>query len=144
MGLGLGRGLAKNAQATTPGAWLGRGFGRGPWGLGLKSGVGRASKVTWRALNGQTKLMTSTQAPNPSPQPKPHGREFGFLFHVSTHAPRPTTTIPHNQILYKLVFSSDWCIKDFYTVSFDKLNNYEISLFRCIFCFFLIRSSHNC
>ena len=64
MGLGLGRGLAENAQATTPG---GHGFGRGPFFVGLKPGVGRASKVTWRALNG----------------------------HVSTHAPNPSSIIPH-------------------------------------------------
>ncbi|MFS7948181.1 hypothetical protein Hanom_Chr06g00556971 [Helianthus anomalus] len=48
MGFGLGRELGENAQVTTPG---GLGLGRGPWGLGLKPGLGRASKATWQALN---------------------------------------------------------------------------------------------
>ncbi|MFS7970908.1 hypothetical protein Hanom_Chr09g00826461 [Helianthus anomalus] len=35
-----------------------------------------------------------THAPNPSPT-IPHGREFGFVFHVLTDVPQPTHTIPH-------------------------------------------------
>ncbi|KAJ0953088.1 hypothetical protein HanPSC8_Chr02g0079931 [Helianthus annuus] len=66
------------------GLGLGRGFGRGPWGLGLKSGVGWASKVTWRALNGQTKLMPPTQAP-----PYPMGVGLSLFSHVNSCPPNP-------------------------------------------------------
>ncbi|MFS7912413.1 hypothetical protein Hanom_Chr02g00129671 [Helianthus anomalus] len=45
MGLGLGRGLAENAQDTTPG---GLGWGVAPWGGSFKPGVGRASGPMWR------------------------------------------------------------------------------------------------
>ncbi|MFS7963688.1 hypothetical protein Hanom_Chr08g00741281 [Helianthus anomalus] len=41
----MGLGLGENAQATTPGGF---GLGRGPWGLGFKPGVGRASGPMWR------------------------------------------------------------------------------------------------
>ncbi|MFS7971514.1 hypothetical protein Hanom_Chr09g00833751 [Helianthus anomalus] len=37
-GLGLGRGMERNAQVTTSG---GLGFGRGPLGGGFSTGVGR-------------------------------------------------------------------------------------------------------
>ncbi|MFS7897732.1 hypothetical protein Hanom_Chr00s012081g01748601 [Helianthus anomalus] len=43
---GLGRELAENAQATTPG---GLRFGRGPRDGSLKPGVGRASDPMWPA-----------------------------------------------------------------------------------------------
>ncbi|MFS8033378.1 hypothetical protein Hanom_Chr17g01568871 [Helianthus anomalus] len=43
-GAGVGRGLAKNAQATTPGEL---GFGRGPRGGSLRSGLGHASDPMW-------------------------------------------------------------------------------------------------
>ncbi|KAM0045840.1 hypothetical protein Hdeb2414_s0009g00308701 [Helianthus debilis subsp. tardiflorus] len=36
-----------------------------------------------------------THAPNPS-STMPHGRGFDFAFHMSTHAPKPTPTIPHS------------------------------------------------
>ncbi|MFS7958578.1 hypothetical protein Hanom_Chr07g00680281 [Helianthus anomalus] len=39
--MGMGLGLGENAQATTLG-WLG--LGRGPWGLGLITGVGRGKQ----------------------------------------------------------------------------------------------------
>ncbi|MFS7889714.1 hypothetical protein Hanom_Chr00s000004g01610261 [Helianthus anomalus] len=42
MGRGLGRGLGRNAQVTTPG---GLGFWRGPLGGGFSPGVGR----DWRS-----------------------------------------------------------------------------------------------
>ncbi|MFS7993697.1 hypothetical protein Hanom_Chr12g01097161 [Helianthus anomalus] len=42
----MGRGMAENAQATTPG---GLGLGRGPRGGSLKPGVGRASDPMWSA-----------------------------------------------------------------------------------------------
>ncbi|MFS7895631.1 hypothetical protein Hanom_Chr12g01162871 [Helianthus anomalus] len=45
MGFELGRGLGENAQAITSG---GLGLGRGSWGLGLKTGVRRASGPMWR------------------------------------------------------------------------------------------------
>ncbi|MFS8016981.1 hypothetical protein Hanom_Chr15g01374891 [Helianthus anomalus] len=50
MGRGLGRGLERNAQVTTPG---GLGFGRGPLGGSLRPGVGRDYHMTWRNLIGQ-------------------------------------------------------------------------------------------
>ncbi|MFS8012159.1 hypothetical protein Hanom_Chr14g01317581 [Helianthus anomalus] len=42
MGRGFGRGWAENAQATTPG---GHGFGRGPFFVGFKPGVGRSGQA---------------------------------------------------------------------------------------------------
>ncbi|MFS7953753.1 hypothetical protein Hanom_Chr07g00622261 [Helianthus anomalus] len=50
-GAGLGRGLAENAQATTPG---GLGFGRSPRGGSLRPGVGRVYQYD----------MTGSQWPN--------------------------------------------------------------------------------
>ncbi|MFS8020550.1 hypothetical protein Hanom_Chr16g01416861 [Helianthus anomalus] len=47
MGRGLGRELAENVQATTPG---GLGFGRGPRGGSFKSGLGRAAILCGRLL----------------------------------------------------------------------------------------------
>ncbi|MFS7920933.1 hypothetical protein Hanom_Chr03g00230681 [Helianthus anomalus] len=49
MGRGLGHGLGENAQVTTLG---GLGFGRGPLGGSLRSGVGHASDPMWPALIG--------------------------------------------------------------------------------------------
>ncbi|MFS7914538.1 hypothetical protein Hanom_Chr02g00154611 [Helianthus anomalus] len=46
---GLGRGLERNAQVTTPG---GLGFGRGPIGVRFSLGVGHASDPMWSALIG--------------------------------------------------------------------------------------------
>ncbi|MFS7913450.1 hypothetical protein Hanom_Chr02g00141941 [Helianthus anomalus] len=45
MGLGLERGLAENAQAITPGAWV----GAWPKGREFEPGVGWASDPMWRA-----------------------------------------------------------------------------------------------
>ncbi|MFS7929854.1 hypothetical protein Hanom_Chr04g00337301 [Helianthus anomalus] len=95
MGLRLGCGLAENAQVTTPGAWVGGlGLGCGPRGVSLKPGVGRASEVTWRALNGQTKLanhMPPTQAP-----PYPTGVGLG-LFSTCQLTP-PTQAPPYPMV----------------------------------------------
>ncbi|MFS8028109.1 hypothetical protein Hanom_Chr16g01506601 [Helianthus anomalus] len=49
MGRGLGRGLERNAQVTTPG---GLGFGRGPLGGSLRPVVGHARDPMWPALIG--------------------------------------------------------------------------------------------
>ncbi|MFS7902038.1 hypothetical protein Hanom_Chr01g00006581 [Helianthus anomalus] len=49
MGWGLGRGLERNAQVTTPD---GVGFGRGPLGGSLRPGVGHASDLMWPTLIG--------------------------------------------------------------------------------------------
>ncbi|KAF5767372.1 hypothetical protein HanXRQr2_Chr14g0623571 [Helianthus annuus] len=69
------------------GLGLGLRFGAWPLWRGFEA-VGRASKVTWRDLNGHV----STHAPNPSPT-IPHGREFFFPFHVLTNAqPKPHHT----------------------------------------------------
>ncbi|MFS7960412.1 hypothetical protein Hanom_Chr08g00702901 [Helianthus anomalus] len=73
MELGLGRGLGENAQATTPG---GLGLGRGRWGLGFKPGVGRGSKLTWRAVNGPFKLAVGLATPA-KPRP-PYPLQSGF------------------------------------------------------------------
>ncbi|KAJ0840030.1 hypothetical protein HanPSC8_Chr14g0613911 [Helianthus annuus] len=135
MGRGLGRGLGENAQATTPGEF---GLGRGPWGLGLKPGVGRASKVTWQALYGQTKLdishapmcqlMHPTQAP-----PYPIGVGLS-LFSTCQLMPQPKpqlkSTIPHGLIMNSLSPSS-------------YLNYKENVLIIKIFFFFLINRYNN-
>ncbi|KAJ0589597.1 hypothetical protein HanIR_Chr04g0188041 [Helianthus annuus] len=48
MGRGFRRGWAENAQATTPG---GHGFGRGPFFVGLKPGVGRSGQADMAGSN---------------------------------------------------------------------------------------------
>ncbi|MFS7994993.1 hypothetical protein Hanom_Chr12g01112651 [Helianthus anomalus] len=104
--MGYGLGVSWGKTHTTPEL----GFGRGPWGLGLKLGVGRASKVTWRTLNGQTKLaishspmcqfMPPTQVP-----PYPTGVGLG-LFSMYQLIPQPKSqpksqpkpTIPQRRV----------------------------------------------
>ncbi|MFS7932875.1 hypothetical protein Hanom_Chr04g00373051 [Helianthus anomalus] len=89
MGFGLGHGLGKTSKPPPWGLGLGLGFGRGPFGVGLKPGVGRASKVICRAFNGMCQLMP----PNPSPT-IPHGRVF-FSHSTCQPMPNPSSTIPH-------------------------------------------------
>ncbi|MFS7918884.1 hypothetical protein Hanom_Chr03g00206421 [Helianthus anomalus] len=71
------------------------GYGAWPHWREFEAGRG-ASKVTWRALNGQNQ----THAPNPSPT-IPHGREFES-FHVSTNA--PTQAQPYPIVLCNFFF----------------------------------------
>ncbi|MFS8001144.1 hypothetical protein Hanom_Chr13g01186761 [Helianthus anomalus] len=83
------------------GAWV----GAWPLGLGLKPGMERASKMTWRALNGQRKLaishapmcqlMPPTQAP-----PYPTGVGLG-LFSMCQLVP-PTQAPPYPIFLTKV------------------------------------------
>ncbi|MFS7971569.1 hypothetical protein Hanom_Chr09g00834421 [Helianthus anomalus] len=53
MGRGLGRGLERNAQVTTPG---GLGFGRGPLGGSFSPGVGRGYETDMAGYHWPTKL----------------------------------------------------------------------------------------
>ncbi|MFS7952767.1 hypothetical protein Hanom_Chr07g00610801 [Helianthus anomalus] len=105
MGRGFGRGWAENAQATTPG---GHGFGRGPFFVGLKPGVGRASKVTWQALNGyvSTQWLSCPQPKLPTQAPPyPIGVSFFFPFFSHFTCQQMSNSYPNPSPPYPTVLS---------------------------------------